>query len=232
MCRSATGAYRGGRRRSQQPQTPAAYQVEADPTEAPEDTVDDFILSVNTVRKGAVKPYVAVVEVNGKPLKMEIDTGAAVTLISQKTQRKLFPNAILQKPTLTLRTYTAEAIRVIGQMTVTVKHHKFQGKKILYVVSGNGPSLLGRSWLSDIQLDWARITTIHLEDVKGEVDRLPKQYREVFRNTAGIMTHHTAHLSLKPGTQPVFRRAHSVPYALKEVVVGSPGGLPTDATRC
>ena len=86
------------------------------------------------------------------------------------------------------------------------------------MVSGNGPSLLGRSWLSDIQLDWARIKTIHLEDVKGEVDRLLKQYREVFRNTAGVMTHHTAHLSLKPGTQPVFRRAHSVPYALKEVV--------------
>ena len=182
MCCSATGAYRGGRRRSQQPQTPAAYQVEADPTEAPDDAVDDFILSVNTVRKGAVEHYVAVVEVNGNPLKMQIDTGAAVTLISQKTQRKLFPNAILQKPTLTLHTYIAE---VIGQMTVTVKHHQFQGKKIIYVVSGNGPSLLGRSWLSDIQLDWARIKTIHLEDVKGEVDRLLKQYREVFRNTAG-----------------------------------------------
>ena len=57
VCHSATGTYRGGRRRSQQPQTPAAYQVEADPTtEAPEDTVDDF---VNTVRKGAVNGLVA-----------------------------------------------------------------------------------------------------------------------------------------------------------------------------
>ena len=48
---------------------------------------------------------------------MEIDTGAAVSIIS-----KLFPEVALQKPSVQLRTYTAGPIKVLGEITVEVKH--------------------------------------------------------------------------------------------------------------
>ena len=54
---------------------------------------NDNILCVN--KRVIVKPYMAVLEINGKPLKMEVDTGAAVTLIFQATQKDLFPQAVL-----------------------------------------------------------------------------------------------------------------------------------------
>ena len=208
---------RGPRGRGQRTQAPATYQMEVEPEDCYTE-VDDLILSVNSVGKGTVKPYLAVLEVNGKPMKMEVDTGAAVTLISQKTQKSLFPNAVLEKPGLKLPTYTTEPIRVLGQMNVSVKHRGYQGQQVLYVVSGRGPSLLGRNWLSDIQLDWARIKAVYVQEVKAKVGQLLEKYREVFQSTPGVMKHHTAHLSLKPESQPVFRRAHSVPFAIKELV--------------
>lgn len=60
--------------------------------------MDELILRVNTVGKRiVVKLYMSVLEVNGKPFKMKVDTGAAVTLISQATLNDLFPQAELQK---------------------------------------------------------------------------------------------------------------------------------------
>lgn len=45
-------------------------------------------------------------QINGTPLSMEIDTGAAVSIISEPTQRNLFPTATLQPARIKLRTYT------------------------------------------------------------------------------------------------------------------------------
>jgi hypothetical protein len=45
---------------------------------------------------------------------MEIDTGAPISIIPEKTQKSLFPTAELAKPTVRLRTYTSNPIRVMG----------------------------------------------------------------------------------------------------------------------
>ena len=60
------------------------------------------------------KPYKAVVRVNGEPLEMEIDTGAAVSLISKEMLDSLLPATKLSKPSLVLCTYTSEPIPVLG----------------------------------------------------------------------------------------------------------------------
>ena len=81
-------------------------------------------------------------------MSMEIDTGAAVSLVSRSTQTALFPHTILTKPKVQLRTYTAEPISLVGKMAVEVKHNCYTGQHDLYVVEGSGPSLIGRDWLS------------------------------------------------------------------------------------
>ena len=52
---------------------------------------------------------------------MEVDTGAAVTFISGKTQKKLFPRANLSKATVQLQMYTAETLQVLGTVEVQVR---------------------------------------------------------------------------------------------------------------
>lgn len=89
---------------------------------------------------------------------MEIDTGAAVSLMSLKTQKSLFPSTVLAKPNIQLRTYTSDPITVVGKMSVEVKYNGYKGRHTLYVVEGSGPTLVGRDWLEKIRLDWANIS--------------------------------------------------------------------------
>ena len=58
----------------------------------------------------ASPPYEVVMEINGKNVKMEIDTGAAVSIISSKTQQALFPDATMSTASLTLRSVTSELV--------------------------------------------------------------------------------------------------------------------------
>jgi hypothetical protein len=110
-CLAPCGATMGGAKRRGQP----THQVQ--PGDGEESDTDDLILRVNAVGKWAVeKPYMAVMEVNRKPLNIEVDTGAAVTLISQATLKAVFSQAELQKSTLTLHTYTTEPLGVVGQI--------------------------------------------------------------------------------------------------------------------
>ena len=46
------------------------------------------------------------VKINGKPLLMEVDTGAAVSLISYRKLKQILPRIKINKTTVVLRTYT------------------------------------------------------------------------------------------------------------------------------
>lgn len=52
--------------------------------------------------------------VNGQQIPMEVDTGAAVAVISAATRVKYFPTAKVEKTSVTLTTYTRDRIQVLG----------------------------------------------------------------------------------------------------------------------
>ena len=74
---------------------------------------------------------------------MELDTGAAVSVISSTAKAKLFPQLKPESTSVILATYTGEKISVLGQIMVDVKYGKQHKTLPLYVVKGDGPSLLG-----------------------------------------------------------------------------------------
>ena len=71
---------------------------------------------------------------------MEVDTGAAVSLMSRIVQEKLFPQASLQKSATTLRTYTGEAMRFIEELQMIVTYGNQTKTLTMYIVPGNGPT--------------------------------------------------------------------------------------------
>ena len=85
---------------------------------------------------------------------MELDTGAAVSVMSSAAKDKLFPNLKPKTTSVILTTYTGEKISVLGKLIVSVKYGKQHKQLLLYVVDGNGPSLMGRNWLTEINLNW------------------------------------------------------------------------------
>ena len=69
------------------------------------------------VTSGRNKPYQTTIIVNGKPLLMEIDTGASVSVVGEGTFysiREGNSTVGLQKTLTQLQTYTKEAIPVLG----------------------------------------------------------------------------------------------------------------------
>jgi len=59
-------------------------------------------------------------EVQGKPLVMEVDTGAAISIISEETYDTLFSQVLLNQTTVSLHTYTGESISIHGELLVDV----------------------------------------------------------------------------------------------------------------
>jgi len=106
------------------------------------------------------KPIIVEVNINGVLVPMEVDTGTAVSLMSRIVQEKLFPQASLQKFATTLQTYTGEAMRVVGELQVIVTYGSQTKTLTLYIIPGNGPTLLGREWLRHIRLDWKAIASV------------------------------------------------------------------------
>ena len=112
---------------------------------------DDAIFCVKDTQ---VWPLKIQLELDGATVPFEVDTGAAVTIISQHTKQKFLPKVRLKPSQVTLQTYTVQPMKVLGELHVNVKYGTHDGIHELFVVEGSGPNLMGRSWLFYIQLDW------------------------------------------------------------------------------
>ena len=100
--------------------------------------------------------YKVTVLINETPVKMEIDTGAALSVISEDTYKQLCSQGkipSLKSTEVVLRTYTGEEVKPKGTLDATIYHEGTQLQLPLLVVAGKGPALLGRNWLSKMKLN-------------------------------------------------------------------------------
>ncbi len=65
-------------------------------------------------------PITVQVDLDDKPLTMEVDTGAAVALISQETYTTQLEDKPIQTTSMQLQTYSGEGITVLGEIQVNV----------------------------------------------------------------------------------------------------------------
>ena len=96
---------------------------------------DGFVETpVLQVKGTSERLLIATLEIDEVVVLMEVDTGAAVTLMSEETQKSLFPKVKLQKPKVRLQTYTTKQLSVLGVLTVQVVYRDYTGSHTLYVV--------------------------------------------------------------------------------------------------
>ena len=104
--------------------------------------------------------------VNGKPVKMELDTGAAVSLVSKKVWKDFWPKSELEKCNILLKTYTDKRLHVLGQL-------QWPSSPIV-------PTSSGRRWSCPagkdlvIRLNWKYIKQV--KKVTQGVDSLLQKY--------------------------------------------------------
>lgn len=106
-------------------------------------------------------PITVEMELSGKPVELELDTGATVTPMTVQNFKTLFPDKQIQKLSVILKTYTGEPLKILGEATIQVRYQQQEPQDLpLATVEGRGPPLLGRNWLACFQLNWSSIKTV------------------------------------------------------------------------
>ncbi|CAB3251438.1 unnamed protein product [Arctia plantaginis] len=128
-------------------------------------------------------------------LKMELDTGSAISCISKKIYDKYFNSRV---------------------------QYKNKAKYLeLFVIDGGITALLGRQWLTELEIKvppFQQEISNHshvIHKVPDTVNSLLNRYKELFSGGLGRYTGGKATLRLREGARPVFCRARPLPYALR-----------------
>ena len=172
-----------------------SVEKEPSPSEA-DASSSDSLFTIYMTENSSVPSIVVTPTVNGIPLKMELDTGASISIISEKTWKDLFHSEKLKASQVVLKTYSGESLKVLGQFAVQVQYDDQRSCLPLLVVSGNGPPLMGRNWLADIKLNWNEIKQ-SVYKVSTEIDDVIAKYKEVFAPELGTLKGITAKLQVK-----------------------------------
>ena len=178
--------------------------------EESEENIKEYSL-YNTSTSQKPKPMMKTEDIT---LSMELDTGASVSIISEKTYKTLLSSKALEKSTVSLCTYTGEPLDVMGSMEVEVKYKSQEARMPLLLVTGEGPSLLGRDWLQQIQLDWREIHSLQDDPLEA----ILHQYEKLFQEGLGTMQGYKARFMVDDKVKPKFCKAPPVPYAMRALV--------------
>ena len=113
-----------------------------------EEDSDECPLILYTSQSPSSTPPIEVsITLEGLPIEIELDTGAAYFLMSQNNFRLLFPERQLAPTTICLCAYSGEAIEVLGSVDVNVAYKEQSACVPPLLVKHSGPSLLGHDWL-------------------------------------------------------------------------------------
>ncbi|XP_062550772.1 uncharacterized protein K02A2.6-like [Armigeres subalbatus] len=133
-------------------------------------------------------------------LKMEIDSGSAVSVISETDCRKFFKDILMRSSSRQLIVVDGARLRILGEISVQVELNSIvaQQKLVVLKCNNNFVPLIGRSWLDCFFPGW----------------------RSNFTNAAVVNSlnekkGYEGELILKK-EQPIFKKAYTVPYKLKD----------------
>ncbi|XP_045537579.1 uncharacterized protein K02A2.6-like [Papilio machaon] len=171
------------------------------------------------------RPVSLPVVVDAVTINMEVDTGSAVSCISADTYNLYFKHHRIQSSALILNFYDGSKIKPLGLIKPMVRYGDHKKRLELFIITGGNTSLLGRQWLTELNIRVPMLSVCHKIDVNNgkitwstELNKLCSRYKELFSGGLGRFTGGQATLRVREGATPVFHRARPLPYALRERV--------------
>lgn len=187
---------------------------------------------INCMKIGDDKsdPCLVEVKVQGRKLLMEVDTGSAVAVISEKLYKKRFHSMDIKLCSKRLVVVNGSRLEVVGQISVAVElNGRSSLEKLIVLKSENDfTPLLGRDWMETFYPEWKlhfknTVTINHLnaEQLREKaIGNIQNQFKKVFsKDFSEPIVGYKADLTFK-SEQPIFKRAYQVPYKLKEKLLG------------
>ncbi|XP_062589261.1 uncharacterized protein K02A2.6-like [Saccostrea cucullata] len=155
------------------------------------------------------------ITVGDEEVEFLIDTGSVRTIVGEAVYQRHLEHFKLTKTDTVLRSYTGDEIGLLGVCHVPVKYQDQEFVELpLLVAQGQRPSLLGRDWLSKIKLNWQEVFAVRMI----EMETLRREYSDLFLPSTEPIKDFKAQIRLKEDGHPIFCKACTVPYAIKEQV--------------
>ena len=170
-----------------------------------------------------VEPQFLPVKINNTELLMEMDTGAALSIISVATKSKYFQGVKLHNADVTLLNHDESPYIPVGMLkNIIVEANGVEIAADVYVTKSNGPAIIGRPWLKALNL-WPlyaelRINKIETDNYKDKLKETLKKNEAIFSKEKGSFTKGEVKLELKENSKPIYVQARTVPFALKEKI--------------
>ncbi|XP_055615014.1 uncharacterized protein K02A2.6-like [Toxorhynchites rutilus septentrionalis] len=168
--------------------------------------------------------------VNERVIKFEVDCGSPVSLMSLN-DKKLYLNELpLYKTGVELISYCGNKIEVCGYMKTKVQHNGDTNYLRMFVVKAGRHPLLGREWMRELNVDWnevirnpdfcvgAIMSRPPTKILSRSVRKLIEYFPRVFDPSVGTIQGVKAALHLKPNSKPVFIKARTIPFAIRDTV--------------
>uniref|UniRef100_A0A7I4YU52 Peptidase A2 domain-containing protein n=1 Tax=Haemonchus contortus TaxID=6289 RepID=A0A7I4YU52_HAECO len=164
------------------------------------------------------------VHINGHPTRLQLDTGADVTIISRPTWMQL-GGPQLQKTSDTLRGANGLPLRIYGKfdaafLVIDNRGKAHPGQGVCYVSDDN--DLLGITLIEQIpdfnlvlkRFNVRKVQTLNHDALRDQtITKLRRDFASVFEPGLGCCLKAKATLQLRPDSHPVFIKKRPVPYA-------------------
>ena len=144
---------------------------------------------------------------------MQLDTGATVSILPKTLYDQQFNQWPLRSTNVKLKAYNGVQIPVYGEVWLPVVYDLQKRVLPLIVVDGDGPPLLGRNWLKELQLNWHNIFLVSKTET---LSNILKRHDKVFNKGLGTIKGFKADIKLQDDAKSVFCKARPVPYALRQ----------------
>lgn len=167
-----------------------------------------------------VAPITRILNVNGIKVTFEVDTGCGVTILSKRQYIQLWKKtgtSELSPCSLRLKTYTGERLGVLGMAQVKVMNKNTEKTLPVVIVDGEGPNLLGRSWLQELAMMDQLVNKVESEP-HLQLEEILERHAELFKEGLGQLKGGTAKINVDREAKPRFCKPRPVPYAVKPLV--------------
>lgn len=166
-------------------------------------------------------PHQLELSIGEEMVSFEVDTGACKTVVPVKWFKGKFPNIVLRDVSFSLTSVTGQSIKAVGEAIIDVYRGSRKYSLPLTVVESQRhfTPLLGRNWLNTLFPSWRENFKVASLSVSNLVSELKHKFQTVFNSDLSKpIKEFEISFKLKEGADPIFKKAYTMPYALKPKV--------------
>lgn len=168
------------------------------------------------LNEDGTKPTIISLQINDAPVTAEIGSGAGRSIIPYRQYQQMLPNKKLKESIVKLKLYDGTIIEPQGQFDAKVQYGRTVVQNTFIVVKEGTRTLIGRDLMKKLGFSINCVNNIQVSD--KEVNKLLRDFAELFDGKLGHSTGEPVELTLKEGARPIYHKPRQLPFALKDKV--------------